>query len=566
MAPATDAVSAAAVPLRLGQCMLDLARGELLDAQGRPTTLRAQSLRLLCVLGERAGQVVGKDELLQRVWGDVVVTEDSLVQAVGDIRRQLGAAGAGCLRTVPRRGYCLEPLTGDAAAESAAASGTVAAAASPGAPRRARWLGAALLLGLMLLAGLAAWRWPAGEALAPQRSLAILPFEQDDPTTAVDAWFVDSITSDLNSIVAGWRDLRVVGARTMRAYKGKAVDPRVVARELGVAYVLAGRVRRDAALVNITVEMVHGDSGAVAWSQQFLVQRAELPRAIGDLAGGIAKTLLIEFGRSVGERNAQLQSHEVQADDLAMQAMHIYLNDLGPNNFRQAQQLFEQAVAKDPRSIRGLAGLSMTHGMSAIFHWAPDPQAAIRSAEDTLARLEAIDPQRQLTLLARATLINYHADWDGLLALSATLIERFPNDPTSHHHRCSSLLRLGRFDESIPACERALRISPRDSRTPIWHGLIGFNEYLRGRYEAAAERARTSVTGNSHLEFYKLLLIASLSQLGQRDEALRRLAEFKVQHPKFVSAEIAKRWPAKNAEFVAGRERVAATVRELGLP
>ena len=70
--------------------VLDLVRGELLDVEGRPSGLRAQALRVLLVLGEQAGQVVGKDELMRRVWGDVVVTEDSLVQAIGDIRRVLG--------------------------------------------------------------------------------------------------------------------------------------------------------------------------------------------------------------------------------------------------------------------------------------------------------------------------------------------------------------------------------------------------------------------------------------------------------------------------------------------
>ncbi len=79
--------------------VLDLARGELLDAAGRPTDLRAQALKVLLLLGERAGQVVGKDELLRHVWPDLVVTEDSLVQAVGDIRRVLGEDHAGVHRT-----------------------------------------------------------------------------------------------------------------------------------------------------------------------------------------------------------------------------------------------------------------------------------------------------------------------------------------------------------------------------------------------------------------------------------------------------------------------------------
>ena len=85
-----------------------------------------------------------------------------------------------------------------------------------------------------------------------------------------------------------------------------------------MAYVVTGRVRRDDAQVNITVEMLHGDSGAVAWAQQSLVHRADLPRSIGDIAGGLAKALLIELGRSIGERNDRMTPDEVAADDLAM--------------------------------------------------------------------------------------------------------------------------------------------------------------------------------------------------------------------------------------------------------
>jgi adenylate cyclase len=572
----------AAAVLRLGDFTLDVARGELLDSRGCPTELRAQALRVLCALGAKPGQVVGKDALMAHVWGDVVVTEDSLVQAVGDIRRVLGPEGAACVRTVPRRGYRLEPTpvpvspaagaplpvaTKAPLPQATAAQATVPPAIAPPL-RRAPWLAAAVLLCLLVAGGLAAWLrsgLPAPAAVA-QRSLAILPFEQDDPTTAMDAWFVDSITADFNSIVAAWRDVRVIGERTMRSYKGRGVDPRAVARELGVAYIVTGRVRRDDAMVNITVEMLHGDSGAVAWAQQSMVHRADLPRSIGDIAGGLAKALLIEMGRAIGERNERLTPEQVVADDLAMQGQSIYLKQLTPENLRHAQRLFEQAVEKDPRSVRGLAGLSMSHMMSAIFHWAPDGAAAQREAEAALARLEAVDPDRHLTLLARAGLVNLRADWPGLLALSDRLIDRFPNDPTSHHHRCSSLLRLARFEESIAACERALRISPRDSRAPIWNGLIGMSEFGRGRYEAAVERARIAVEGNPRVDFYKVLLVASLARHGLQDEAAKRLADFRAQHPDFRTADIAKRWPATAPAFVAGREQIAQTVSELGLP
>ena len=129
----------------------------------------------------------------------------------------------------------------------------------------------------------------------PQRTLAILPFESDDP--AADAWFVDAITGDLNTMVARWRGgAPLVGRGTMQAYKGKGADPRAVGRELGVAHVLTGRVRREGERVRIDVELVDTGNGQVLWALPFDIDRGELPGSVGDIAGGIAKALNIEIG------------------------------------------------------------------------------------------------------------------------------------------------------------------------------------------------------------------------------------------------------------------------------
>jgi len=93
--------------LVIGSFVLDLQRGELLDSSGRQAELRKQALDVLLVLAANIGHVVTKDELLGRVWAGAVVTEDSLVQAVADIRRLFGDRGHALVRTVPRRGYLL---------------------------------------------------------------------------------------------------------------------------------------------------------------------------------------------------------------------------------------------------------------------------------------------------------------------------------------------------------------------------------------------------------------------------------------------------------------------------
>ena len=110
----------AANRLHLSGFVLDLNRGELLTPEDQLAGLRKQALDVLLVLGARAGQVVSKDELMSRVWPDVVVGEGSLVQAIADIRRVLGDTGHRVIRNVARRGYMLVPEESVDTADSAA--------------------------------------------------------------------------------------------------------------------------------------------------------------------------------------------------------------------------------------------------------------------------------------------------------------------------------------------------------------------------------------------------------------------------------------------------------------
>ena len=149
-------------------------------------------------------------------------------------------------------------------------------------------------------------------------------------------------------------------------------------------------------------------------------------------------------------------------------------------------------------------------------------------------------------------------------------MQQYPNEPTAYHLHCSSLLRLGRHAEGIPSCQRALRISPRDARVGIWWGLIAFHQYLLGQYGAAAASARESVAAMPKDPFNALLLAASLVELGRRSAAEELVRDYMARNPGFETARIATHlWPtgaAGHPSFAAGRDRIAATLRELGMP
>jgi len=91
----------------VGDRTVDLARETLRDERGDIVPLRPRAWAVLRLLATRAGQLVGKDKIMDEVWSDCEVTEDSLVQAIGDIRRALGDASRPALKTLPRRGYML---------------------------------------------------------------------------------------------------------------------------------------------------------------------------------------------------------------------------------------------------------------------------------------------------------------------------------------------------------------------------------------------------------------------------------------------------------------------------
>lgn len=572
----------AANRLRLLGLTLDLTHGELRTASNELADLRKQALDVLLLLGAHAGHVVSKEELMRRVWPNVVVGEDSLVQAIADIRRVLGDEGHQLVRTVPRRGYMLstDPATeaegrlasvGPAAAPAAllAAQPPAGTHAAAIAGKRARWMSVAVALVLVaaVAVGIALIQHNRSSTASdvPTRSLVVLPL-QSEGVPAEESWFADAVTLELTRALARWPNVLVIDQGTARGYKGKVVDPREVARELGVRYVIRGAVRRDGERVRLDLALVDGDSGAQRWSEQIDVERARLAQSIDDIEGGVAKTLTIEVGRSVGERAAKMQPHQVEADDLAMQGFAVFLRGVSKENFLEARHIFEQAVAKDPNSIRGLAGVSLTNSFGAIMHWVPDREVSVRRSEETLARLVSLDPGSDLTLMSRASVANMRGDWEGLLLVAGALIEHYPSNPTSHHHRCAALLRLGGFEEAIPSCQRAIRISPRDSRVPIWNGLIGMNYFMLRRYALAVDHVRQTVAANPNIAGYWPVLAASLALDGRREEGEQVLKEFMARHPGFEASELPKRWGGKHPRFIEGVDRIVATMREMGMP
>jgi tetratricopeptide (TPR) repeat protein len=332
--------------------------------------------------------------------------------------------------------------------------------------------------------------------------------------------------------------------------------------------VIAGRARRDGNQVRLTVSLIDTNSGRTVWSELRDVPREELETLVGDVAGGIARTLLVQWNDAIARSSARrpLLPPQAQADDLAMRATAELLRGVSRENWERARELFEQAVALDPASSRGLSGVTLSNVNLVLWQWADDPERSLARAREALDRLDVLAPDLLTTRLAHASMAYTRHDWTGLAAMADQLVQHHPNEPTSYHHRCGALLRLARFEQAIAACNRALRISPRDSRASVWHGLIGFNQFQLGRYAEAEQSLRLSTTSNPRVPFYPVVMAAATAEQGRTEEAVQVLRETMARHPSYRASAITAYWVASSPRFLAGRDRIVQRARELGLP
>jgi TolB-like protein/DNA-binding winged helix-turn-helix (wHTH) protein len=266
-------------PLRFAGGSFDPLRGELRLGE-RLTRLRPRSAAVLALLLQEQGRVVGREALMRQVWPDAVVTDDSLAQCIKEIRRALGPA-ADRIRTLPRLGYAFADVVAEEGAPAIpAAEAAGMAPVAPAAPAladadtsagplraaRLRWLLGGFVLAIAALVALGRSLRPAGRE-PPRLSVAVLPLSVAGAAASRDALaeaITDNLTSDLTRIPGTF----VIARGTADRYRGEAADARRVGRELGVRYVVEGRLQRAGPQALLNLRLVEAHTGEVVWSRR----------------------------------------------------------------------------------------------------------------------------------------------------------------------------------------------------------------------------------------------------------------------------------------------------------
>jgi TolB-like protein/DNA-binding winged helix-turn-helix (wHTH) protein/Tfp pilus assembly protein PilF len=481
-----------------GDFTFDLTSGSLLR-EGREVPLRPKSFEILKYLVTNSGRLVPKEELLAAVWAGTFVTEDALLKRLKDLRTALDDDGQDYIKTVPRRGYIFRAEVKEAAPPNPVAEEAEVAPRSESSgpsgrrPSARKWALAVAALALMLGAGAALVHrqpGPPGDRVAPEiRSMAVLPLKNlgDDPS---NEYFSDGMTDSLITALSQVRDLKVISRGSVVRFKGKEADPREVGKQLGVAAVLEGSVRKSADSVRVTVRLVSVADGRVLWA------RDTRERALGDvfalqdeIARGVAAELTLDRDGDGPQRLTRRDTNDIEAYQSYLKGRYFW-NKRTDESLKKSIAYFDQAIQADPAYALAYVGLADSYlvlkSLSLVTR-----QEAHDKAEPALRRALEIDETLGEAHTSLAWLrFAYDWNWPEADLEFRRAIQLQPNDATSHQWYSEYLSAMRRFDESFAEIRRAQQLEPA---SPIINVIAAQTYFFARRYERAIEECHRTL-------------------------------------------------------------------------
>ena len=367
---------------------------------------------------------------------------------------------------------------------------------------RLRWaaMTAALLAIAVIIAGIAMVsrnRARSTLAAAPEKSIAVLPFENLSEEKQ-NEYFADGVQDEILTDLAKIADLKVISRGSVMQYKSGVVrNLREIGQQLGVAHLLEGSVQRAANKIRVNAQLIDARTDAHLWAQTYDRDLADMFAIQSEIATAIADQLQAKLSPNEKAAIEKPPTTDLAAFDLYTRAKTLLFSNAfnvsQEQVLRQAIELLNQAVARDPTFFEAYYQLVFAHGVAYSVVGDHTP-ARLALAEGALRAATRLRPDAGETHLARGGYA-YYCLRDYKAALSELEVARrsLPNDPRIFELTGYILRRLGQLEEGARNLERSVELDPRNFLT-LQQLALSFQALRRYPEEAAAlDRALTIV-------------------------------------------------------------------------
>jgi adenylate cyclase len=362
----------------------------------------------------------------------------------------------------------------------------------------------------------------AGPAQPDGPSIAVLPFDNLSGAPEQD-YFADGITEDILTALSRLRWLFVIARNSSFAYKGRRVDVRQVARELGVRYVLEGSVRAAGRRIRIVGQLIDAQTGKHLWAEKYDRDLTDVFVVQDEITDVVVATIEPHLYAAEGARAAGRPPGSIDAWGLVVRAMGL-INKVGRRQNDEAQVLLRQAIAIDPGYARAHALLGWAVWWATLCYWVPETgegyRQAARHAQEGLG-CDPDDPWARMTFGLCLSTAGQHERALAELRAALDLNPSFALGRTAHGW---GLLRAGWYDEAVAETGKAIRMSPLDSFAGIYTAIHGLALLGARRFEEALPHLRRSVAAFAEYSGHYNTLISCCGHLGLVAEAQEFIA------------------------------------------
>ncbi len=505
--------------LRIGDLQVDPALDEI-RKDGRTLKLEPKTMQLLLCLAEKPGRVFSVGELLDRVWKDVIVSQDSVYAAIAALRRALGDN-----------------------------------------PKRPTYIANVVRRGYRLVAPVSQWTVPVTEqaradapALPDKPAIVVMPFLNLSGDPAQD-YFSDGVTEDVITDLSRWRSLTVRSRSASFRNRGTTADAKQIARELSARFIVEGSVRRLGERIRISVQLIDAESGNHVWSEKFDRREDEIFAVLDRVVQTIVGTLVGRVQVSVNERARRKPPTSLAAYECVLKANALAWDD--PTGAAEATRLVEKAIELDP-------GYALAHTLLAALtysRWdegARSSEAAMEKAQVLLMRAVELDDGESTGHALLANIFVQRHSYNLALRYARRAVQINPSNQWNMADLGSVLNYVGEHEEALCWFAKAREIDPYFDEPWYWRatGLayMGLDRYA----DALESLSHVHVRACAH----NALMAGCHARLGDTTRAKNRVEECLAIQPDFSIAEFVGRQPFKRA---ADAERLSATLQLAGL-
>ncbi len=396
-------------------------------------------------------------------------------------------------------------------------------------------------------------------SLSGKPSIAVLPF-QNMSGDAEQEYFCDGLVEDIITTLSKLDGLRIIARNSSFVYKGRSLDVREAARQLGVRYVLEGSVRRSGARIRVTAQLIDAADGSHLWAERYDRGVDDIFAIQDEITLMLATEMQVKLTDGEQARMHYTTTSNVEAWTYWAKGMSYFRQPPTRANREAAQAAWEKALALDPNSAPLNAMLGFTHCLDARFGWKDSFDVAHAKARRYAEKALELDPGNADAHITSGMVLLMEGRHDEAVADARKAVHLAPGSADVAQLAGFIVLPSGYAEEAIALCEKSISLSP--NYPSVYLGTLGDAYRQAGRSDDAIATFEAYHARNPGFGLTDVVI--AYHEKGQPEEAKRTAARLMAARPEFTIAG----W--RKTQFIrrdaARVEADAAALRAAGLP